>query len=209
MENVADALKMAAAVLIFVLALSIIMLSFSNVRQSVDTILSYRDRETVYIDGNFYYTNAKNTLERTVGLETIIPTIYRAYLENYKVVFEGLDKPIYTIIQNDGSEIKKYSLDLETNIGTQYVNVVLSNDNQKQEFLDAILYKKNYTYSDFKAKYSVRIDDNGLYKQLSEKLSQGYQIKEYLGVYYQDDNPDVPNVNKTEKRIITYKIVHE
>ena len=32
------------------------------------------------------------------------------------------------------------------------------------------------------------------------------KITEKLGVYYQDDNSDVPDVNKTEKRIITYTI---
>ena len=39
-----------------------------------------------------------------------------------------------------------------------------------------------------------------------EGLQSEIIITEYLGVYYQNDNPDVPNVNKTEKRIITYKI---
>lgn len=205
MENAADALKMAGAVLIFVLALSIIMLSFSEVRQAVDTILSYRDRETVYIDGNFYY-EAIGT-ERSVGLESIIPSIYRAYLENYKIVFEGLDHPIYTIVQNDGSKIEKYSLDLETNSGTEYVNIVLTNTEQKQEFLNAILYRKFETsLVEFEKKYNIKLDNDALYDVLSRKLNSGKKIVEYLGVYYQDDNPNIPDTNKVEKRIITYKI---
>ena len=52
MENVADALKMAGSVFLFVLALSIIILNFGKVRATSDTILSYRDRETIYIDGD-------------------------------------------------------------------------------------------------------------------------------------------------------------
>ena len=69
MENAADALKMAGAVLIFVIALSISIVSFGQVRQASDVILNYRDRETVYIDGDYYY-EATGT-ERTVGLETV------------------------------------------------------------------------------------------------------------------------------------------
>ena len=80
MENAVDALKMAGAVLLFVLAISVAIVSFGQARETADTILDYKDRETVYIDGNLYY-RATGT-ERTVGLETIIPTIYRAYIEN-------------------------------------------------------------------------------------------------------------------------------
>ena len=47
MENAADALKMAGAVLIFVLAISIIIFAFSQARETSDTILNYRDRETI------------------------------------------------------------------------------------------------------------------------------------------------------------------
>ena len=95
MENAADALKMAGAVLIFVLAISIIIFAFSQARETSDTILNYRDRETMYLESDYYYTS--DGKERIVNLETIIPTIFRAYLENYKIVFEGLSTPIYKI----------------------------------------------------------------------------------------------------------------
>ena len=83
MENAAEALKMAAAVLIFVLALSISINSFSEVRQTSQTILNYRDREydTTYVEDN-------GSTERIVGAETIIPTIYKSYKENYKIIFD-------------------------------------------------------------------------------------------------------------------------
>ena len=45
-----------------------------------------------------------------------------------------------------------------------------------------------------------------IYDQLKEAQSNEKTIKEYLGVYYQIDNPKEPDVNKTEKRIITYII---
>lgn len=201
MENAAEALKMAGAVLIFVLALSIIILSFSQVRETADIILDYRDRETLYIDGDYYY-KAFGT-ERQVGLETVIPSIYRAYIENYKIVFEGLSDPIYIIKLNDGvTEIEKYTLDLESNQDLKYKNVVLANEEQKTEFLCGILYHKYETSkAEFNKKFNITVGRTSLYDQLKNAI-----IIEHLGVYYQDDNENVPEVNKTEKRIITYKI---
>ena len=211
MENAADALKMAGAVLLFVLALSIIILAFGQARESADTIIDYKDRETFYIDSEYYYSG--DTSERIVNLETVIPSVFRAYLENYKIVFEGLQKPLYELkvtYQNENGikvteTIQKRSLDLETNKNTKYENVVLANDDQKREFLCGILYG-DYSISGskdkFEKKFRISLGDNcDLYSQLKNK-----EITEYLGVYYQNDDINVPNVNKTEKRVITYKI---
>ena len=205
MENAVDALKMAGAVLLFVLAISVAIVSFGQAREAADTILDYKDRETVYIDGNLYYQATET--ERTVGLETIIPTIYRAYIENYKIVFQGLNEPIYTLKLSGDTKIAKYTIDLETKTttdGIQINNVALANDEQKSEFLFGILYKdfsKSGSEENFKKKYNVDLPTNSLINRL-----KGTKITEYLGVYYQNDNENVPDVNKTEKRIITYKI---
>ena len=201
MENAADALKIAGAVLLFVLALSIIIFFFGKVRRASDIILDYRDRETVYIDGEYYYKTSGT--ERSVDFETIIPSIFRAYLENYKIVFQGLTSPIYQIKDNNGNYIKKYCLDLETKQNTPYRNVVLANDDQKAEFIRGILYRDFITnQSDFNRKYNIELGSTSLYNQ----LKNAKKITEYLGVYYQNDSENVPDVMKTEKRIITYRV---
>ena len=198
MENAVDALKMAGAVLLFVLAISVAIVSFGQAREAADTILDYKDRETVYIDGNLYYQATET--ERTVGLETIIPTIYRAYIENYKIVFQGLNEPIYTLKLSGDTKIAKYTIDLETKTttdGIQINNVALANDEQKSEFLCGILYKdfsKSGSEENFKKKYNVDLPTNSLINRL-----KGTKITEYLGVYYLNDNENVPDVNKTEK----------
>lgn len=86
MENAAEALKMAAAVLIFVLALSIGVNAFAEARLVSQTILDYKDREfdTTYID------SATVEKERTVGLETVVPSMYKSFDESYKVVFKNI-----------------------------------------------------------------------------------------------------------------------
>ena len=203
MENATEALKMAAAVLMFVMALSVAIVSFGQVRKTSDEILNIQDRETEYIDGNFYYETTGT--ERTVGLETIIPTIYRVYYENYRIVFTGNgieDTPIYTDIRG-GSNNERYALDL-----SYETDILNGQDLQKIEILlNAIVYGISNT-PEYKDLYlgKVSLPHKSLYDRLNERIAQGYQIKEYFGVYYQNDNPNVPEANKIEKRVITYEI---
>lgn len=202
MENAADALKMAGAVLIFVLAISVIIFAFGQARENSDIILNYKDRETKYIDGQDYYTTTGT--EREVNLETIIPSIYRAFLESYKIVFEGLNQPIYKIKDSSGNLVNKYTIDLETPTNASYPNVGLADNNQKAEFLRGILYGDfDSNKTAFESKYHISLSGcETIYNQLKNKT----KITEYLGVYYQSDNENVPEINKKEKRIITYKI---
>ena len=83
MENAAEALKMAAFVLIFMLALSISINAFGTAGKTAQTVLNYKDRE-------YDYTYVKEgETQRIVSAETIVPSIYKAYKENYKIVFKS------------------------------------------------------------------------------------------------------------------------
>lgn len=212
MENAAEALKMAGAVLLFIIAISVSIASFSDVRQSVDTILEYKDRETEYIDGNYYYSESSEN-ERTVGLETILPTISRVYVENYKIIFEGLgNDPIYTV-KKTGE--KRYSLDGEFDN-----NIRGSGSTKEKSFLNAVVYGQGKSGPTFET-YSDKIilPGSSLYDRLKTILASGKKIVEKSGRYYQDDEKNAnddgtsestteeePEVNKTKKRIITYVI---
>lgn len=101
---------------------------------------------------------------------------------------------------------------METKQGTEYKNVTLANKEQKAEFLCGILYHKfKTTKEDFNKKFNITVSEKSLYEQLKNA-----KITEYLGVYYQDDTnqedaeegdgDNKPEANKTEKRIITYKV---
>lgn len=210
MENAAEALKMAGAVMIFVLALSIIIFSFGQARQSADTILDYRDRETAYIDAQDYYETSST--EREVDLETIIPSIFRAYLENYKIVFDGLgNEPIYYLkyTGQTTNAIPKYTLDIETSQNALYNNVALGTDERKIEFLKGILIgdfgPEINAKSNFENRYKVDLTGcRSLYDRLNDNSIR--TITEHLGVYQQ--NPEVVSeANRTEKRVITYRII--
>jgi len=88
MENATHALSMAFAVMVFVIALSVAMLSFNSVKQVAD-ILVYSQDETNYYE--YQGAKGKGAENRIVGLETIIPTLYKYHKENYTVVFKEAD----------------------------------------------------------------------------------------------------------------------
>lgn len=213
-ENIADALKMAGSVLLFVMGLSIAILAFSQARESMDIVLSYSDRESLSIEGNprFYYLSKDNDTSRYVGKETIIPAIYRAYKENYKIVFKFPDD--YYLFKQEVKNAK--GLNKEKKISTlDLANQSLSSDLASRQFLNGIIYgdfeyENEKSKNDYINKFKITPNDISLYQYLTEKEST-YKIKEYLGTYHIEDvngTSEVNAVNKTEKRVITYEFVN-
>jgi len=201
MENATDAMQMAAAVLIFVIALTISINSFGEARQTVQTLLKYNDREYDYT-----YVEEAGSTERIVGAETILPAIYRAYRENYKIVFENS-----SVLFPGGLYRKKvsgqtvlvpiYEIDLE--------NESISTESLKFDFIMAILYGNKYdNFTEIQKtmteSFEITLNQEGIYDKINMR-----QFEEYLGVYYQEDTKGItgtPNINKTTKRVITYKL---
>ena len=213
-ENIADALKMAGSILLFVMGLSIAILAFSQARESMDIVLSYSDRESLSIEGDsrFYYLSKDNDTSRYVGKETIIPAIYRAYKENYKIVFKFPDD--YYLFKQEVKNAK--GLNKEKKISTlDLANQSLSSDLASRQFLNGIIYgdfeyENEKSKNDYINKFKITPNDISLYQYLTEKEST-YKIKEYLGTYYIEDvngTSEVNAVNKTEKRVITYEFVN-
>lgn len=85
MENATHALIMAFSVMVFVIALTVSMVSFSSAKQAADVILYTKDETNYY---EYIGATGKAAENRIVGLETIIPTLYKYYKENYTVVFK-------------------------------------------------------------------------------------------------------------------------
>ena len=206
MENAADALKMAAAVLVFVLALSISINAFGQARKTAKTILEYKDREYDYT----YINDGEGTSEsnnRIVSAETIIPSIYKAYKENYKIVFDFIDrKPLYKITKNDGTEINKFSIDL--------ANESHASDEAKEKFLLVLLFGANKVLENdaqkkaFSNQYEIKPEDLNFEPIYDRIVNSKNKFIEHIGVYYEDEisgSTDAPNVNNPKKRVITYE----
>lgn len=82
MENATDALKIAFAVMVFVMALSVAMGIFTQLNEVSKVVINSSDITQFY-----EYNLATPQKNRTVGMETIIPTLYKYYKENYTVLF--------------------------------------------------------------------------------------------------------------------------
>lgn len=97
MENAVDALKIAFAAIVFVLALTIGIAVFTQARTASDVILQGQDSTEYYeyIHAGIYDDETGQWIStgdtRIVGIETVIPTLYRYYKENYTVVFLEAD----------------------------------------------------------------------------------------------------------------------
>ncbi len=197
MEHAAEALKMAAAVLLFVLALGISITSFGEARKTTQMILNYRDREYDYQ----FIDNETTTTQRVVSGESIIPSIYKAYKENYKIVFKGLNKPLYQKANVNSINTKSqdiYTIDLEKDI--------IGSDEEKERFIRCLLYRDKYVEEVKKFENSgIFLNQGNFYD-----IIKGKQFKESLGIYYQEElqgQSNTPDANRTKKRVITYEVI--
>ena len=210
MEIASEALLMAFAVLIFVLALSLGISSFSLARQTTQSIVEMTDREFDYTYVDFNSTNTS----RIVGIETVIPTLYRAYRENFIVRFyqtNGEVLPVYRKkVRNILTETNEINLEKEA----------VANQEKATLFVDCLLYgnlKDNFNTCE-------NLSSTNFYDTI-----KGMKFKEELGIYYIEDLEDekqnnsnsggeisdsditdaeVSDVNKTEKRVITYTVIN-
>lgn len=186
MENASDALIMAGEMLIFIVALTVCISSFTKVRVEIDKIVG--QKETVQMAKNEenqeyvnYIKSKKNNSIRVVRAETLLPSMYRAIKENY-VIYIKLNNPGYV-----DSKINKIPAVRDINIngekiisaGDPLIEITIGpNTNQ---YVNAVLS----TY--------------GLFNQMS-----GKSFYEYLGEYQEPSSPGVATENKQTYRIITY-----
>ena len=185
MENAVEALKIAFAVMMFVMALTLSISSFSQASSAVTSIINMTDRETEYT-----YVEPTEKLTRTVGIETIIPTMYRAYRENIEIYFfKNNGEPLYLYYKADDSG--------NYDVGINYIDLSLENFKSAKEainHLDILLGAE-----DEDEIYNNQINPEytgGLYKYFS-----GRKFTEKLGEYYQGTGS-----TKIKKRVITYTL---
>lgn len=105
MENASNALLMAFAVLIFIIALSITLNTLSQAKTTADIVLFYSDRENFQTSLKDDAINVSNG-GRNVNVDTVIATIYRCAKEKFSVK-----------IRDDGTEyIFEYDIQTQEEI---------------------------------------------------------------------------------------------
>lgn len=201
MENAVEAIKIAGGVLLFVLALTVSISSFSQANKSVTSIVNMSDRDIKIL---YDQIKPSNGLNRTVGIETIVPSLYTALNENIEIYFKdvnGNDLPVFYDLDSNG-EIKIENTEKLTisnislaNIDEKRLDMILAGKNDIPDYIDGTTkerYKNIYYYSD------------GFYKFL-----EGKKFNENLGEYYPiDDSNSGSTSTQIKKRIITYQEVN-
>jgi uncharacterized protein YerC len=101
MENGADVLLMAFAVLIFIIALSVTLTTLAQAKSTADIVLFYSDRENFQAPLAPDHVNTSDG-GRNVGVDTVIATIVRCAKEKFSVkIIDGKNKEDVYIFEYD------------------------------------------------------------------------------------------------------------
>lgn len=234
MENAVDALKMGFAIFVFTLALSLAMYMFTKARETANIVLQSSDvsKYIDYTDSSSINSGVLIEDDRIVGLETIIPTLYKYYKENYTVIFlksdgktpldiyETQTEPTlwstgYTnkyYVDNQDLRVCSFDVDEETRRHEPWTS---SNATIKTN-IDHFLKGGKYTY-----KVSSSFYPNGEivydYGQGFIKKYQQYKFRESIGEYSYNDitsqingeeTSGITNVKQKKKRVIIYTLMN-
>ena len=191
MENASDALIMAGQILIFIVALTGCITSFSTVRSGVDNIISETDTvkfargEEGYIN---YIQSDQNKAIRKVGIETVVSSMYRASKENYEIYIKLFDLSSINSLPDDETKVEFYEAeqDLTLKLGDVEKTPIHAHDNLIKI---GIGIGKNQNINT-----KLR---SGLYERISD-----LSFYEYFGQY--QNNNEVGENDKTTYRIVTY-----
>ena len=135
MENATEALLMAFAVLIFVVALSVTFSSLAQAKSTADVVLYYSDRENFQTPIKDDKENIQNG-GRTVGVDTVIATISRCVKEKFSV----------KIIGDKNSNTKEYIFEYDANIyKIKYPGITTTKEGIEKEYEE---FLKNYNKDD-------------------------------------------------------------
>ncbi len=121
MENASDALKMAFAIFVFIVALSIVFSLFSSIKETADTVLYYSDKTNYY---DWETGSQKNG--RIVGVDTIIATLksgegIRVKIENDLIESSEIEDTIKYLIENDSDTTYYTENIIEINTSGEYI----------------------------------------------------------------------------------------
>lgn len=134
MENATDALLIAFAVLIFIIALSVTLTTLVQAKSTADVVLFYSDRENFQIPLKSDSDNFEDG-GRTVGADTVIATIARCAKEKFSVkIIEGTSNDKIYKFEYDTQTEEEIKLEIErfikeytgTNYRETYVEVTTS-----------------------------------------------------------------------------------
>lgn len=193
MENASDALIMAGQMLIFIVALTVCISSFTTVRAEVNRIIGENEEIRMAKDGDTYINyieSKKSSSTRVVGSDTVVASMYRAIKENYVIYI-------------------KFKSDIKTQIDTDHIKTMVASVNSVVKNKDDQPIIKE---EDKLIKITIGSDTNQNINEVLKSTEGGKlfelikdkNFNEYLGEYQKASAQGVTSENKEVYRIITY-----
>lgn len=232
MENATDALKIAFVAIIFVMALTVSIFMFSQLNSVSKTVFKSTDITSFY-----EYEEATNQKNRIVGLETIIPSLYKYYKEDYTILFLNkngtplslyktqIDKNLwgngdynttkgligkYYSNKSDNNPVCTFDVDEET---VRHEPWTGSSEDYKNN-IDAFLYGKKFYYPSGAKNNDGTIKNYDYSKELVNSKGfigkySGKQFYEMIGEYTYNTEEQINNklLKAKKKRVIIYQLV--
>ena len=177
MEDVAEAIKMAFGVFIFVIGLTVAIRMFTLARTTSYAVLGWKDKSSDYVED---YEQAGNNIAseyRIVGLETIIPTLYKYSKENYVIRFRKASSSALGI---DGSDNNISDVDITFN--KSYFLQIYTSSLENSVFLsdpfgsDSIISKEYPTAARYFKKYNDHLSDANRKAFVESELNLNQEI---------------------------------
>lgn len=140
MDDAVQAITMAFALMVFVMAMTISMMLIKQATSTSETLLKYSDLTSFY--DNIKIEEGDEGLERIVGLDTVIPTLYRYYKENFCVkIYDATDG------STQGQLMQIFDVNIETNLRTAIINTNAGTNNQNKDLVKDDALKRIYNDS--------------------------------------------------------------
>lgn len=229
MENVTQALYIAFAVFVFILAFSFALYMVDNLNTTSKTLV-YRLDESNYYD-SYELTELisdndvnNNYSTRVVGIDSIIPTLYRYYKESFTVyIYNGAGEVIQvfdTTIEGDVNAAKSTSLNARTQRQKALLSLYDTSSEKCYMFGAPWLGSIN---KDAKARVDMFINgdsgyinntfvdysNNNLLMYKDSRFKETFSQYAYEGDTIQDENDELVSLTGTKqistKIIITYE----
>lgn len=201
MENAVEALKIAFAVLMFGMALTLSISSFSQATQAVDAITTLRDREAQYT-----YVKPTVGLTRNVGIDSVLTTMNRAFAENMEIYFfdsHGDPIDLYKVKDDSGNLVPTSCFDLANQSFTSqkdkviFWHLLVGGTGIEKEDIISDKIMDNDEFLRIKEEYKdYLMHDYGIYSEFA-----GEEFQEQVGEYY-----DKKGASKIKKMVITYTL---
>ncbi len=203
MENVVDALYMGVAVLMLIVALSVSISSFTNLKTQMEEIITADDTvdlvKATNADGNLEYLNYISSSDdvRVVGANTVISSIRRVQTESYTIYLFFNNTTDTGNLVDAIKKITKKENFIEEIKGVNQKYLSINGRTEDDIITDGMTGIRIF----LQAKIGQELNNSIMEKIYAEIRDK--KFKEYQGIY-QNNNEEVSSANKETYRIITY-----